>query len=66
MKPNFSTLGGIIEISSQGPIIGFVFDDFNRNILGFEETILYQEYYLSPNPDDILPFDNFFRETDIA
>ena len=26
IKPNFSTLGSIITISPQGPIIGFVFD----------------------------------------
>ena len=26
IKPNFSTLGSIIQISPQGPIIGFVFD----------------------------------------
>ena len=44
IKPNFSTLGSLIEISSQGPIIGFVFDDSIGNLLGFEETILYEEY----------------------
>ena len=27
IKPNFSTLGSIIEISPQGPIISFMFDD---------------------------------------
>ena len=57
IKPNFSTLGSIIEISPQGPIIGFVFDDSIRNLLGFHQTILYKEYKLSPNPVDILSFD---------
>ena len=42
IKPNFSTLGSIIEISPKGPIIGFVFDDIIRNLLGFNETILYK------------------------
>ena len=66
IKPNFSTLGSIVEIKPQGPIIGFVFDDSIGNLLGFDETILYEEYNLSPNPVDILSFDNIFIETDIA
>ena len=65
-KPTFSTLGSIVEIKTQGPIIGFVFDDSIGNLLGFNETILYEEYNLSPNPVDILSFDNIFIETDIA
>ena len=40
IKPNFSTLRSIIEISPQGPIINFVFDDSIRNLLRFHETIL--------------------------
>ena len=32
IKPSFSTLGSIIEISPQGPIISFVFDDSIRNL----------------------------------
>ena len=40
IKPNFSTLGSIIPISPQGPIIGFVFDDSIGSLLGFNETIL--------------------------
>ena len=36
------------------------------NLLGFNEIILYDEYNLSPNPVDILSFDNIFLETDIA
>ena len=39
-KPNFSTLGSIIQIQPQGPIIGFVFDDTFDNLLGFTESIL--------------------------
>ena len=66
IKPNFSTLGSIITISPQGPIIGFVFDDSIGKLLGFDETILWEEYNLSPNPVDILSFDNIFIEFDIA
>ena len=65
-KPNFSTLGSLIEVSPPGPIISFLFDDRIRNLLGFHETILYKERNLSPNPVDILSFDNTFLETDIA
>ena len=66
MKPNFSTLGSIIEIKPQGPIIGYVLDDSFRNLLGFHETILYKEYNLSPNPVDILSIDKMFLECDNA
>ena len=66
IKPNFSTLGSIIQIQSQGPVIGFVFDDTIGNLLGFNETILWEEYNLSPNPVDILSIDNFFIHTGIA
>ena len=66
IKPNFSTMGSIITISPQGPIIGFVFADNIGNLLGFGESILWEEYNLSPNPVDILSFDNIFIETDIA
>ena len=66
IKPNFSTLGSIIEISPQGPIISFASGDSMRNLLGFDETILYKEYNSSHNPVDIIPFDNIFHETDIA
>ena len=66
VKPNYSTLGSIVEIIPQGPIIGFVFDDNIGNFQGFNETILWQEYNSSPNPVDILSFDDIFIETDIA
>ena len=66
IKPNFSTLGSIIEISSQGPAITFVPDDSIRDLLGFNKTTIYEEYNLSPNPVDIISFNNIFIETDIA
>ena len=66
IKPNFSTLGSIIEIYTQGPVITFVPDDSITNLLGFNRTTIYEEYKLSPNPVDILSFDNIFIECDIA
>ena len=66
IKPNFSTLGFLLEISTQGPTITFVPDDSIRNLLGFNKTTIFEDYKSSPNPVDILSFDNFFIETDIA
>ena len=66
IKPNFSTLGSIIEISTQGPVITFVQDDSIRDLLGFNRTTIFGEYNLSPNPVDILSFDNIFLESNIA
>ena len=66
IKPNFSILGSIIEISPQGPIISFMFDDSIRDLLGFNARTLYEEYNLSTNPVDIISFNNIFIETDIA
>ena len=66
IKPNFSTLGSIIEISPQGPIITFMHEDSMRDILGFNARTLHEEYTLSNNPVDILSFDNIFLECDIA
>ena len=66
IKPNFSTLGSIVELSPQGPIISFMFDDSLKDLLGFQTITLYEEYNLSTNPVDILSFDNFFLECDIA
>ena len=66
IKPNFSTLGCIIEISPQGPIISLMFDDTIRDLLGFDARTLYEEYTPSNNPVDILSFDNIFIETNIA
>ena len=66
IKPNFSTLGSIIEISAQGPVITFLPDDSIGGLLGFNKITIFQEYNLSDNPVDILSFDNVFIETDIA
>ena len=66
IKPNFSTLGSIIEISTQGPVITFIPDDSIRDLLGFNKTTIFEEYNLSPNPVDILSFDNIFLECNIA
>ena len=66
IKPNFSTLGSIIEISSQAPVITFVPDDSIRDLLGFKKTTIFDEYNLSPNPVDILSFDNIFLDCNIA
>ena len=43
IKPNFSTLGSVIELSPQGAKIGFVFDDSIRNLLGFRDTMLFKK-----------------------
>ena len=66
IKPNFSTLGSIIEISAQRPIISFLFDDSIRDLLGFNARTIYEEYTLSNKPIDILSFDNVFIECNIA
>ena len=63
---NYNTLGSIIEISTQGPIISFMFDDSIRDLLGFNARTLYEEYNLSPNPVDITSFSKIFIEADIA
>ena len=41
IKPSFSTLGSIIEISTQGPVITFVPDDIIRDLLGFNKTSIF-------------------------
>ena len=66
IKPNLSTLGSIIEISTQGPVITFVPDDSMGDLLGFNMTTIYEEYNLSSNHVDTLSFDNIFLECDIA
>ena len=66
IRANFSTLGSIVDIRPQGAIIGFVFDDSVGKILGYNETILWEEYNLSPNSVHILSFHNIFIECDIA
>ena len=66
IKPNFSTLGSIVEILTPGLMISFVFDDSIGNLLGFNEVLVWGKYNLSDNPVDILSFDNIFIECDIA
>ena len=65
-KPNLSTIGSIIEISPQGPIISFMFDDSMRDLLGFNARTLFEDYNLSLNPVDISSFDKVFLECDNA
>ena len=66
IKPKFTTLGSIVEISTQGPVITFVPDDSIRDLLGFYKPTKYAEYNLSPNPVDIISFDKILLECDIA
>ena len=66
IKPKFSTLGSIIEISNEESAISFIPDDSIRDILGFDKTSIYEKYNSSPKPVDIISFDNIFIECDIA
>ena len=66
IKPNFSTLGSIIEISNEESAISFRPDDSIGSLLGFNKRTIYEENNLSDNPVDILSFDNIFIECDIA
>ena len=66
IKPNFSTLGSVIEISNQESAISFKPSDSIGSLLGFNKRTIYDEYNLSDNPVDILSLDNIFIETDIA
>ena len=66
IKPNFSTLGSMKEITDSNFLIDFTYDNTIRDLLGFNAVILEDEYNLSQNPVDILSFDNIFLECDIA
>ena len=66
IKPNFCTLGSIIEISNKESAISFKPSDSLGSLLGFNKRTIYEEYNLSDNPVDILSFDNIFIECDIA
>ena len=66
IKPNFSTLGSIIEISNQESAISFRTSDSIGSLLGFNKRTIYEEFNLSDNPVDILSLDNIFIECDIA
>ena len=43
-----------------------MFEDSIGRLFGFDETILWKEYNLSPNPADSISFDNRFLECSIA
>ena len=66
IKQYFSTLASIVWISRTEPFIHFVQDDSIRNLLGFDPVVKYEKFELSPNPVDILSFDDIFLKTDIA
>ena len=66
IKPKFSTPSRIIEIFRQEPLNKFTPDDSVRDALGCIESIIYEEYNLSPISEDISSFDNVFLETGIA
>ena len=66
IKPNFSTLGSIIEITDPNFLIDFTYVNTIRDLLGFNAVFLKDEYNLSDNPVNILSFDNIFLECDIA
>ena len=66
IKLNFSTLGSIVEIYQTGAIISFVKENIIGKLLGFDETISYNEYNQSINPVDIISVDNIFIGTDFA
>ena len=67
IKPNFSTVGSIIRISSNsiGSQIAFTPDDGIGDLLGFT-LVLHEENILSIDPVDILSIDNILLERDIA
>ena len=66
IKPNFSTLGSIKEISPKGTIISFLFKDSMRDLLRFSAGKVYEEFNLPTIAVDILSFDNIFLEGNIA
>ena len=66
IKPIFSTLGSIIEISTHGPVTTFVPNDSMRDLLRFNKTTTYEEYNLSPKPVESISFDNIILECNIA
>ena len=66
IKPNFSTLGSIVELSNEESAISFKPSDSVGNLLGFNKRTIYEKYNLSDNPVDILSFDNIFLERNIA
>ena len=47
IKPNFLTLGSIIEISSNGSLIALTPNDSIRDLLGFKTKVIHEDYNLS-------------------
>ena len=66
IKPDLNTLGSIIEISPQGPVITFTPKDSIGELLGFNKTTIYGDYNFLQTPVDIISFDKIFIETDVA
>ena len=66
IKPNFTTLESNIEILPRRPIISFMLYDNIGDPLGFNAVTKYEQYNLSTTPVDILSFDNFLLEGDVA
>ena len=66
IKPDFNTLGSILEISPQGAVIFFIPSDSLGRLLRFGESSIYEQYNISQNPVDIISYDNIFIETNIA
>ena len=68
IKPILSTLGSIMELSSNitGSQIVFTPDDSMKDLLEFKPKQIHEECKLSDYPVDILSFDNIFIHTDIA
>ena len=58
IKPNFSTLGSIVEISNEESAISFKASDSIGSLLGFNKRTIYEELNLSDNPVNFLSFDN--------
>ena len=67
IKPNSSILGTNIEITAERRTqLSFIHDDSIQSYLGFEPTVIQDEYKLSDNPVDNLSIDNIFLERDAA
>ena len=60
IKLIFSTLGSIIGISRQGPVISFLSNDSIKDVLGFNAITLFEQYNLSQKLVDILSIDYIF------
>ena len=65
IKPNLDNLVSIIE-TSDGWEIDFTQNDTIKEVLGFKSKRISDEINNSDYPVDIIPFDNFSIETEIA